>query len=98
MQIVKDFQEVCLDKLTVTNGEQLEIMANITSPKQLDLVQMGTVYGMQGLRSRYFTQQKESLLRLTCSYQGRARGDVTEIGKAVKMPMLAGGFNSGGSP
>lgn len=96
MEIIKDFQEVCLDKLTVTSGEELEISANITNPKQMDLVMMGNVYGKNGLRSRYFTQQKESMLRLTCSFQGRARSDITEIGKSVKFPMFGSGMQSGG--
>ena len=95
VEIFKDFQEVCLDHLTVTRGEELELTANITNPKQLDLVMMGNVYGANGLRSRYFTQQKESMLRLTCSFNGRARSDITEIGKSVKLPMMAGGL--GGS-
>lgn len=95
MEIVKDFQEVCLDKLTVTEGKELEITANITSPKQLDLVMMGNVYGNNGLRSRYFTQQKESMLRLTCSLQGRARTDIAEIGKSVKLPLMTGGMQGG---
>lgn len=92
VQIVKDFQEVCLDKLTVTRGEPLEMTANITSPKQLDLVRMGNVYGEHGLRSRYFETQKDSLLRLTCSYQGRCRSDIVEIGKSVKLPLMSGGI------
>lgn len=92
--IIKDFQEVCLDKLTVTSGEELEITANITSPRQLDLVTMGNVYGETGLRSRYFTQQKESMLRLTCSVGGRARGDITEVAKSVKLPFQT--FQNGG--
>lgn len=94
MDIIKDFQEVCLDKLTVTSGEALEITANITSPKQLDLVTMGNVYGENGLRSRYFTQQKESMLRLTCSLGGRARTDITEVAKSVKLPFQS--FQNGG--
>lgn len=92
MDIMKDFQEVCLDKLTVTSGEELEITANITSSKQLDLVMMGNIYGRNGLRSRYFETQKDSMLRLTCSYEGRCRSDIVEIGKSVKMPLFAGGL------
>ena len=92
VQIIKDFQEVCLDKLTATGGEELEISANITSPRQLDLVMMGNVYGAHGLRSRYFANQKDSMLRLTCSYQGRCRTDVVEIGKSVKLPLMSGGM------
>lgn len=97
MDILKDFQEVCLDKLTVTEGKELEIAANITSAKQLDLVLMGNVYGQNGLRSRYFETQKDSMLRLTCSFEGRCRTDIVEIGKSVKMPLLSTGGGSGGT-
>lgn len=95
MEILKDFQEVCLDKLTVTQGRELEISANITSHKQLDLVMMGNVYGQNGLRSRYFETQKDSMLRLTCSYEGRCRSDIVEIGKSVKLPLLSTGSPGG---
>lgn len=95
MDILKDFQEVCLDKLTVTEGKELEIAANITSAKQLDVVMMGNVYGQNGLRSRYFETQKDSLLRLTCSFEGRCRSDIVEIGKSVKMPLLSTGGSGG---
>jgi len=88
MDIIKDFQEVCLDDLTETHGERLELTANLTSSKQFDLVLMNNVYGRHGLRSRSFGEMKDSMLRLTCSYQGRCRSDIVEIGKSVKMPMM----------
>jgi len=93
MEIIKDFQEVCLDKLTETNGPPLEMTANITSSSQMDLVLMGNVYGRNGLRSRYFMQQRDTLLRLTCSFQGRCRSDITEVAKSVKIPTM--GFGGG---
>lgn len=95
MQIMKDFQEVCLDKITITDGPGLEMTANITSASQMDLMLLGNVYGRYGLRSRYFGEQHNTALRLTCSYQGRCRTDIVDIGKSVKLPML-GGFGSQG--
>lgn len=95
VEFVKDFQEVCLDKITCTHGEGLEMTANLTSSKQFDLVTMGNVYGKHGLRSRYFAEQKDALLRLTCAYQGRCRADIVEIGKSVKLPIMTGGGNGG---
>lgn len=97
VELFKDMQQICLEKLTVTSGEELELLANITSPEQLDLVLMGNIYGPQGLRSRYFQTQKDSLLRLTCSYQGRARTDIVEIGKSMRMQMpgFGGGLMNG---
>lgn len=87
-QVFKDFQEVCVDRLTVTHGEELEIMANLTSPKQFDLILMANVYGAHGLRSRHFEEQKDAMLRLTCSYQSKCRNDIVEIGKSVKQPNM----------
>ena len=94
MEVIKDFQEVCLDKLSVTDGPDLEMMANITSSGQFDLILMGGVYGDQGLRSQYFRGQQDRCLRLTVSYQGRGRTDVVEIGKAN---MRFAGWGFGGS-
>lgn len=95
-QLLKDMQEICLEKLTVTGGKELEMLANINSPEQMDLVLMGNIYGRNGLRSRYFGDQKDSLLRLTCSYQGRCRSDIVEIGKSVRFPMQGfGGLSNG---
>lgn len=94
MDIIKDFQEVCLDKLSVTDGPDLEMMANITSAGQFDLILMGGVYGDCGLRSQYFRGQQDRCLRLTVSHMGRGRTDVVEIGKSVKLP--GWGFGSSG--
>lgn len=94
MDIIKDFQEVCLDKLSVTDGPGLEMMANITSAGQFDLILMGGVYGDNGLRSQYFRGQQDRCLRLTVSHMGRGRTDVVEIGKSVKIP--GWGFSSSG--
>ena len=83
MEVMKDFQEVCLDKITVESGPGLEMTANITSPAQFDMMIMGNVYGRHGLRSRYFGEQRNTLLRLTCSYNARCRQDIVEIGKSA---------------
>lgn len=97
VEFIKDFQEVCLDKITETQGPALEMTANITSPNQFDLMLLGNVYGKYGLRSRYFQAQRDTMLRLTCSYQGRCRTDIVEIGKSVKNQFTgiggAGGFD-----
>lgn len=96
-EMIKDFQEVCLDKLSVTEGPDLEMTANITSASQFDLVLMGGVYGDHGLRSQYFRGQQDRCLRLTVSFMGRGRSDIVEIGKSVKLPTWGvGPFNGGG--
>jgi len=94
MEMIKEFKEVCLDKLSVTDGPDLEMMANITSSSQFDLILMGGIYGEQGLRSQYFGGQQDRCLRLTVSHMGRGRSDVVEIGKSEKIP--GWGFGSSG--
>lgn len=96
MDIIKDFKEVCLDKLTTTEGRELEIMANLTTPSQLDAVIMGNVYGPYGLRSRYYIAQMNALLRATVSQGGNGRAGIIEIGKAQDINF--GGSSLGGQP
>lgn len=96
MDILKDFKEICLDKLTVTEGKELEITANLTTPSQLDAIIMGNVYGNCGLKSRYYISQRDALLRATISQGGNGRAGIIEIGKAQE---LSFGNNSlGGQP
>lgn len=97
VEVIKDFQEVCLDKLSVTEGPALEMTANITSSSQFDLVLMGGVYGDHGLRSQYFRGQQDRCLRLTISYLARGREDIVQIGKSVKLPTFGAGPFSGGN-
>lgn len=92
VEIIKDFQEVCVDKITVESGPQLELTANITSPAQFDLLMLGGIYGPHGLRSAYFEDQRDRALRLTCGIGGRGRSDIVEIGKSVKMGTFGNGM------
>lgn len=80
---LKQSKDVCIDKLTSTEGKDLEIMANITSPAQLNAVLLG--YTAQALNSRYGYGECQLLLRSTCSWKGRARDDLTGIGKVPEV-------------
>lgn len=86
VDIIKDFQEVCLDKLTVTDGALLEMMANITSVAQVEMMLLGNIYGPHGFRSQTFGDHQNTMLRLSISQHGRGRADIVEIGKSVKLP------------
>ena len=77
-------------KLTPTNGEELEIMCNITHAKQTDIFLEETGYTMLG--SRYIIDRSNRLKRLTCSFQGKARNDLVEIGMT---PEFRGNVNTG---
>lgn len=91
---IKQTQDVCVDKLTSTSGKDLEIMANINHPDQLDAVMEGFADAIFG--SRFGVERMEMLLRLTCSFQGRARDDLTHIGeKTTQVPSWTPMQNNG---
>lgn len=80
---LKQSKDVCIDKLTSTEGVDLEITANLTSQDQLAAVMQG--YVAKTLNSRYGVAQYQMLLRLTDSWRGRCRDDLTGIGKIPEM-------------
>lgn len=82
---IKQTQDICVEKLTSVNGNDLEIMANLTHPNQIDVVMEGYVDAVFG--SKFGVHMSEMLLRLSCSYKGRARDDLTTIGgKTAQVP------------
>jgi len=76
---LKQTKDICVDKLTSTEGVDLEITANLTSQEQITAVMQG--YISMALNSRYGIRQYQMLLRLTDSWRGRCRDDLTGIGK-----------------
>lgn len=80
---LKQSKDVCIDKLTSTSGPDLEIMANLVSPAQLQAVLMG--FTAMELNSKYGYRESQLLLRTSCSWQGRARDDLTGIGKVPEV-------------
>lgn len=96
VEVLKEFQEVCIDKIAATEGKELEISAYLTSPEQLDLVLEGYLYSSVGLNSKYVHGRNETYLRLTKSFNGKFMDDVVSIGKT---PKFGGGFGNvfGGS-
>lgn len=84
-----------MDKLTTTEGKELEITANLTTPGQLDAIILGNVYGPCGLKSRYYIAQRDALLRATISQGGNGRAGIIEIGKAQELTF---GDRLGGQP
>lgn len=82
---IKQTQDICVEKLTSVTGQDLEIMANLTHPAQIDAVMEGYVDAVLG--SAFGVRMSELLLRLSCSYKGRARDDLTAIGgKTAQVP------------
>lgn len=80
---LKQSKDVCIDKLTSTTGYDLEITANITSQGQIAAVMEG--YIAKKLNSRYGVDRYQMLLRLTDSWRGRCRDDLTGIGKVPEV-------------
>lgn len=76
---VQGLRDKIVGKLTATSGEELEVSCNLTSNKQMDLFveEMALTY----LGSKYVTARADMLKRLTCSFQGRGRTDLVDIGK-----------------
>lgn len=89
---LKQSKDVCIDKLTSTTGRDLEITANITSSVQINAVLEG--YVAKALNSSYGANECELLLRLTCSWQGRCRDDLTGIGKVPEVQGWQQGDNT----
>ena len=87
---IKQSKDVCIDKLTSTNGADLEIMANLNSSQQMGAVMQG--YVGAALNSSYRVKRCELLLRLTVSWKGRGRDDLTGIGK---IPDVQGWMGAG---
>lgn len=80
MDILKGLKEISLDRLSVTGGKELDITSCFTSGEQIDFVMEAMAHSYLG--SRYIRERKELLERLTCSYGGRHRTDVVDIGKS----------------
>lgn len=69
----------CVDHLTVKDGVELEIMANLMSTNQIDTVIEGHLCKAFG--SCYGVDKYETLLRCSVSYRARGRDDLSGIGK-----------------
>ena len=80
-------KDTCIDKLTSTKGQDLEIMANLTSSTQVNAVLEG--YVSAALRSAYGVEKFQMLLRCSVSWKGRGRDDLTGIGKTPDLQGFA---------
>lgn len=78
---IQQSKDVCIEKLTSTEGKDIEITANLTSSGQMAAIMEGHV--AHKLRSAYGIEKMERLLRISCSWQARARDDLTGIGKTA---------------
>ena len=96
VEIFKEFQETCVEKITQTHGEGLEETAYITDPEQIEIVLEGFIYSEAGLNSRYVPQRNEKFLRLSKSFGGKTCNDIVEIAKAPRFQQAGPGFFSGG--
>lgn len=82
-----------IERLTPTEGKELDISCNLTSNKQMDVFIEQLGYSVLG--STYIIQRGDLLKRLTCSFQGRNRTDLVEIGKTPEWQTTQrfGGFD-----
>lgn len=89
MELLKTLKEQCVDKLSFTGGKELDLSANLTSGNQMRAILECHAHSYLG--SRYVKDRCELLERLTCSYMGRHRTDVVEIGKSGGQDGFFGG-------
>lgn len=82
-----------IERLTPTEGKELEISCNLTSSKQMAVFMEQLAYSVLG--STYIIQRGDMLKRLTCSYQARNRTDLVDIGKTPEWQTTQrfGGFD-----
>lgn len=80
MEILKGLKEQCVDRLTETHGEPLQIGCNLSSGKQMAYILQSHAHAYLG--STYVNGRCELLERLTISYQGRGRTDLVDVGKS----------------
>lgn len=78
-EIIMDVREGAVERLSCTEGEELDITCNLTKPQQIEALM--EMFALIQLGSRYMMQRKEMWQRLSCSYNGRHRSDVVEISK-----------------
>lgn len=88
---IKQSKDVCIDRLSSTEGNDLEIMANINSSQQMAAVMLGFVGA--ALNSKYVVGRTEKLLRVSVSWKGRGRDDLTSIGKVPDIQGWTGQSN-----
>lgn len=80
-------KDICVEHLTVTDGLELEIMANLQSAGQIDVVTEGHLGLFFG--SDFAVDYFRTLLRTSISLRGKGRDGIEGIGKT---PDMAGGF------
>lgn len=68
-----------MEKLCVTEGEALDMTANITDSRQFAAILESHAHSELG--STYVRRRIELLERLTCAYKGRHRSDLVAIGR-----------------
>lgn len=76
---IEQTRDTIVKKLTVTAGAELEIMANLTSERQVNLILEGIVDAELG--DTVGVAEYEAVLRASVSKGGRGREDLTTLGK-----------------
>ncbi len=78
MQEEQSLKDRIVEKLTNTNGAELDVTCNLTNSKQIEL--FTEEIGFKELGSEYIIKRADMYKRLTCSFQGKARDDLKAIG------------------
>ena len=78
---IEQTKDTIVRKLTVTTGEELEIMANITSRDMVDVRMEALVDELLG--DEIGVAEYRALYRTSISKDGRGREDLTTLGKTA---------------
>lgn len=76
---IEQTRDTIVKKLTVTRGDDLEIMSNLSHPSQINVMMEGLV--SKAIGDDVGEEEVYTLLRGTVGYRGRGRDDLTGIGK-----------------
>lgn len=82
---IEQTRDTVVKKLTSTHGDDLEIMANLSHPAQINVMMEGLVSKMIG--DDVGEEEVYTLLRGTVGMRGRGRDDLTGIGKTPDQMM-----------
>lgn len=78
MDIIKTFREIALERISKTEGKDLEISCNLTTSSQFGLIVESYAHSVLG--STYTSDEKDLYLRITKGYNANYTSDVVKIG------------------
>lgn len=82
MEEIKTLKEQAIDHLSATEGKELDLTCNLSSPAQMQIILEAEAHAILG--NEFILRYTERMLRLTNSYMARHRQDIVEISKSTR--------------